>query len=93
MNFFDVLYSAIYGIIQGISEWLPISSTGHLLLAENIIPFGGDLCGVTTQGLDYPLENEDLIFGQSRGVSNIMTSQKATITAESGFGLIIKARD
>jgi len=34
-----------------------------------------------------------LIFGQSRGVSNIMTSQKATITAESGFGLIIKARD
>lgn len=43
MNFFDVLYSAIYGIIQGISEWLPISSTGHLLLAENIIPFGGDL--------------------------------------------------
>lgn len=59
----------------------------------SIIPFGGDLCGVTTQGLDYPLENEDLIFGQSRGVSNIMTSQKATITAESGFGLIIKARD
>ena len=59
----------------------------------SIIPFGGDLCGVTTQGLDYPLENEDLIFGQSRGVSNIMTSNKATVTVESGFGLIIKARD
>ena len=26
--FFDLLRSVIYGVIEGITEWLPISSTG-----------------------------------------------------------------
>lgn len=59
----------------------------------SIIPFGGNLLGVTTNGLDYPLIDEDLIFGQSRGVSNIMTSNRCQISVKGGFGLIIKARD
>lgn len=59
----------------------------------SIIPIMGNLCGVTTKGLDYPLNDETLIFGESRGVSNIMTSDKCTISIKSGFGLIIKAKD
>lgn len=59
----------------------------------SIIPITGNLAGVTTKGLDYPLDNETLIFGESRGVSNVMTSNKCTITIQSGFGLIIKASD
>lgn len=36
---FEIIKAIIYGIIQGITEWLPISSTGHLILLEPYIPF------------------------------------------------------
>lgn len=39
MNFiFDVIKTFFLGIIQGITEWLPISSTGHLLIFNSIWP-------------------------------------------------------
>ena len=37
----EMLKAAILGIIQGITEWLPISSTGHLLLADEFIRLSG----------------------------------------------------
>lgn len=37
----EILKAIIYGIVEGITEWLPISSTGHLILVEQLIPFNG----------------------------------------------------
>lgn len=41
----EIIKAIFYGIVQGITEWLPISSTGHLYLIKEIYPFTGVLEG------------------------------------------------
>ena len=51
----------------------------------SLIPLGGDVHGVTTNGLEYPLEEDALYFGATRGVSNILLGEEATIHLEQGI--------
>ena len=38
MEIFDIIKSIIFGIVEGITEWLPISSTGHMILLNEVLP-------------------------------------------------------
>jgi thiamine pyrophosphokinase len=50
----------------------------------SLLPLSDSVEGVTTAGLAYALEDEPLIQGPSRGLSNVMQGEFATISTHSG---------
>jgi thiamine pyrophosphokinase len=58
-----------------------------------LLPVAGGAVGVTTHGLRFPLEDEPLSVGRSRGLSNVVTEEPAAVSLQSGTLLVIEIRD
>lgn len=55
----------------------------------SLLPLGGAVNGIVTEGLQYPLREETLYFGPTRGVSNVMQATEAHLSLRSGTLLIV----
>jgi thiamine pyrophosphokinase len=56
----------------------------------SLLPFGGDVLGVTTDGLRYPLRDEPLVSGPSRGLSNVREAADASVSLRDGRLLVVE---
>ncbi len=58
----------------------------------SLIPWGGPVAGIRTEGLRWPLANETLVPHKTRGISNELLVETATIQIQSGLLLIVHRR-
>jgi len=69
-------------LIRADQEVILKGSIGDIV---SLVPLGGDATGITTCGLEYPLQRGTLKFGSTRGVSNVLVEQPATVRLEIGL--------
>ena len=55
----------------------------------SLIPLGRDALGITTIGLEYPLKDDVLRLGSSRGISNLFVEEIATVYLKQGLLLCV----
>jgi len=55
----------------------------------SLLPISKEVKGITIKGFEYPLENESLILGTSRGISNVFVISKPSIFVKDGILLAI----
>ena len=58
----------------------------------SLIPWGGAVAGVRTEGLRWPLSNEKLYPHKTRGISNELLAETASIQIQTGLLLIVHRR-
>ena len=51
----------------------------------SLVPLGGHARGITTDGLEYPLADGTLYFGATRGVSNVLLGERASVQLKEGL--------
>jgi thiamine pyrophosphokinase len=68
-----------------------VELTGAVGDLVSLLPLGGSVVGVRTSGLRYPLRDEPLHEGRTRGLSNIRVDATATVSVRSGRVVIIES--
>ena len=67
--------------------------SGHPGDMVSILPIGGDAIGISNSGLEWPLHDAALPLGSTRGISNVMTQARASISVEQGMLLCVVTDD
>ena len=67
-----------------------IALQGRLGDLVTLLPVGGNAEGVSTEGLAYPLDDETLLEGRTRGLSNRRTKPLARVTLRSGRIIVVE---
>ncbi|MBI3162807.1 MAG: thiamine diphosphokinase [Chloroflexi bacterium] len=84
--------SAVLRLDDGIEEIIPcrdnVQITGAIGNTVSLIPWQGEVTGVFTENLRWHLHHETLYPDKTRGISNEMTADIATIQIRSGLLLI-----
>lgn len=70
-----------------------ISLKGNLGDLISLIPLGGNVKGIYTEGLKYKLDDATMEIGDPLGISNVFINEDINIKIESGYLLVIKSRD
>jgi thiamine pyrophosphokinase len=77
--------------ITAITDHLAL--TGHAGDTISLIPWGAPVTGIVTGGLRYPLNNETLYPDHTRGISNELIAEHASINIASGILICAHARN
>ena len=64
--------------------------TGPVGGLVSLIPYGGDAAAVWTEGLRYRLNDEPLVLGAARGLSNVRVAERASVSVGSGSILVVE---
>lgn len=64
--------------------------TGRIDDIVSLLPIGADAKGVTTTGLVYTLDDEALLIGRTRGLSNVRASEDGAVVLRSGRLLVVE---
>lgn len=68
-------------------ETLISGQPGDLL---SLIPLSNLAQGITLEGFKYPLQDEDLTLGSSRGISNVLLGSQGRVTLKDGILLVVR---
>lgn len=91
MDLILLLKAAVLGIVEGLTEFLPISSTGHLILAGSLLNFTGDIAKTfdvaiqTGAMLAVMWEYRRRLTQTLRGLSNEAAAQRFALNVGIAF--------
>ena len=87
-------------ILADSHNWMWMSDRGFTLSRDaqrgryvSLIPWGGPVEGLTLRGFHYETDSIRLVTGASRGISNEIDADTASVRFDSGTLLVVEARD